>query len=212
SNAVRSFNDPKIFAVGFMDKSVDDGKITLRGRGIGTWKRGFLLHRRGEVDKQNTLWVSGGSSAFRRSIWNQLGGMNEIYNPFYWEDIDLSYRAQKNGYKIIFEPKSVVVHEHDQGSIKKSRKPFAIQTISYRNQIFFVWLNATDSLLLISHILWLPYHIINTLIKGDIAFSLGLFQAFSQLTRIMMLRREQRKGIKIDDMMVVAPFHRDRVE
>lgn len=212
SNALRSFDDPKIFAVGFMDKSIDSGKITLRGRGVGKWKRGFLLHRRGEVNTQNTLWVSGGSSAFRRSIWKELGGMNEMYNPFYWEDIDLSYRALKRGYKIIFEPKSVVVHEHDKGSIKKSRKPFAIQTISYRNQIFFVWLNATDPMLLISHVLWLPYHIINTVVKGDVAFSLGLFQAISQLPRVIKLRRNQHRGIKIEDKAVVAPFQGERVE
>ena len=82
------FKSEKVFAVGCMDKSVEENTIVLRGRGEGTWKRGFLVHKRGEVDKSDTLWVSGGSGAFRKSLWDQLGGLNELYTPFYWEDID----------------------------------------------------------------------------------------------------------------------------
>ena len=91
------FSDQKVFAVGCLDKSIENGKVIERGRGLGEWKRGFLVHRRGEVNKKNTLWVSGGSGAFRKTIWETLGGLNELYNPFYWEDIDLSYRALKSG-------------------------------------------------------------------------------------------------------------------
>lgn len=212
SKAIEHFKDPKLFAVGFMDKSVEDERVILRGRGVGTWKRGFLLHRRGEVDKNNTLWVSGGSSAFRKSIWDKLGGMNEMYNPFYWEDIDLSYRAQKNGYKIIFDPSAVVVHEHEEGSIKKSRKPFAIQTISYRNQLQFVWLNVTDTSILVAHIIWLPFHLLNTLVKGDAAFLLGLFKAMGRFPMIMRRRKENKKKNMLSDSEVVHDFANEKVE
>ena len=117
------FNDEKIFAVGCKDKSIENGKTVLRGRGVGMWKKGFLIHSRGEVDKNTTLWVSGGSGAFKKSIWEKLGGFDELYSPFYWEDIDLSYRAIKSGYKILFEPKSVVIHEHQKGAIKRKYSP-----------------------------------------------------------------------------------------
>ena len=60
------FEDERIFAVGCMDKSVEDGKHILRGRGLGKWERGFLAHRRGNVDREDTLWVSGGSGVFRK--------------------------------------------------------------------------------------------------------------------------------------------------
>src|SRR5258708_16061141 len=65
---ISTFKDPNVFAVGCLDKSFENGKTILRGRGIGQWKRGFLVHSRGEVNKKNTLWVSGGSGAFRKSI------------------------------------------------------------------------------------------------------------------------------------------------
>ena len=74
----------------------------------------MLVHSRGEVNKTNTLWVNGGSGAFRKSIWEDLGGFDELYNPFYWEDIDLSYRAKKAGYKIIYVPTAKVYHKVSQ--------------------------------------------------------------------------------------------------
>src|SRR5258706_3285648 len=110
ASLLKHFHDKRVFAVGCMDESIEEDKKVLRGRGVGKWKRGFLQHSAGKISKEpsSTLWVSGGSGAFRREIWDILGGLNEIYNPFYWEDIDLSYRALKSGYLLIFEPRSVV--------------------------------------------------------------------------------------------------------
>ena len=166
------FKDEKVFAVGCMDKSMENGKTVLRGRGLGKWEKGFLVHRRGEVDKTNTLWVCGGSGAFRKSIWEKLGGLNELYNPFYWEDIDLSYRALKSGYKIVFESQSIVTHEHEKGAIKSKYSEFQIKTIAYRNQFIFVWENATDYSLQFLHFVWLPYHFLKALARRDTAFYL----------------------------------------
>lgn len=173
------FKDPKVFAVGMMDKSIEDGNIVRRGRGVGKWRQGFYVHQRGEIDRTDTAWVSGGSGAFRKSIWKKLGGFDEIYNPFYWEDIDLSYRAKKAGYKILFEPKSAVVHEHGKGIIKSNYSPNYIKKISYRNQFLFVWKNA-NLVQLISHLLWLPYHIIKAIICGDIWFLTGFLWAIKR--------------------------------
>src|SRR3989344_157996 len=177
------FKDEKIFAIGCMDKSVEDDKTILRGRGTGIWKRGFLIHSRGEVDKADTLWVSGGSGAFRKSIWDKLGGFCEIYNHFYWEDIDLSYRAIKSGYKVLFEAKSVVFHEHEKGAIKKKYSQSRIKTIAYRNQFIFVWKNITDLDLQFAHFLWLPYHFIKALLHKDWAFFSGFIQAALRLPK-----------------------------
>lgn len=199
---LKHFENKKIFAVGCMDKSVEDDKIVLRGRGVGQWKRGFLVHSRGEIDKTNTLWVGGGSGAFRKSIWEELGGFDGLYNPFYWEDIDLSYRALKSGYKIVFEPKSVVSHEHEKGAIKSSYSNFKVKTIVYRNQFIFVWKNATDLNLQFFHLLWLPYHFIKAFMKGDIAFFTGFFTAFFRLPKIISSSLEDQKSFILKDSQV----------
>lgn len=197
------FKDEKIFAVGCMDKSIEDGKIILRGRGVGRWKRGFLIHSRGEIGKTNTLWVNGGSGAFRKNIWEKLEGFSELYDPFYWEDIDLSYRAIKSGYKILFEPKSVVVHEHEKGAIVKKFTSLEIRTIAYRNQFIFVWKNATDLDLQFLHMFWLPYHFIKAFIRKDAAFFKGFFNAFILLPKIIKSSFGDQKLFLLKDSQIL---------
>ena len=199
------FEDKKIFAVGCMDKSIEDGKTILRGRGVGQWKSGFLVHSRGELDKTNTLWVNGGSGAFRKSIWERLGGFNELYNPFYWEDIDLSYRALKSGYKILFESKSIVIHEHEKGAIKNKFSSSKIKSIAYRNQFIFVWKNATDINLQFLHLFWLPYYFVKAFLGGDLSFFKGFFMALFLLPKIIISSfKSQKLFIKKDSEITEA--------
>ena len=203
---IAPFADPNVFAVGCMDESHEKGKTVLRGRGVGQWKRGLLMHRAGKLDKTTTLWASGGSSAFRKSIWNKLKGLDSLYNPFYWEDIDLSYRALKSGYKIVFEPKSIVVHEHEKGAIKNKFKNEQIQTIAYRNQFIFVWKNITDTQLLLSHFIWLPYHFITSLKSRDWRFFKGFVLAFFLLGKIREARMKTKKQFILSDKQVLSNF------
>lgn len=185
------FQDEKVFAVGMMDKSIEGEKIVLRGRGIGDWQKGFYVHRRGEVDKTNTDWVAGGSGAFRRSIFLKLGGFAEVFNPFYWEDIDLSYRAVRAGYKILFEPKAKVVHEHEKGAIKKKYGRFIVNLIAFRNQFLFVWRNANFYQWL-SHLFWLPYHLIFSTLRTRGLFLLGFFWALARALKFSTVSKSSK--------------------
>jgi GT2 family glycosyltransferase len=191
---IKHFDNHQVFAVGCLDESLENDKIILRGRGIGSWGRGFLVHARGEIDRTNTLWVNGGSGAFRKDIWKKLGGFDGLYSPFYWEDIDLSYRALKSGYEIVFESKSVVVHEHERGAIKSAYSDFRVRTIAYRNQFIFVWKNATDLNLRFSHFFWLPYHFIKALVRGDVNFFAGFFLAVLRLPQVIVSGYKAQKS------------------
>ncbi len=191
------FSDPQVFAAGCLDKSWENGQETERGRGIGEFKNGFLIHARGDINKTNTLWASGGSSAFDRKKWLELGGFDENFNPFYWEDIDLSYRAQKKGYAVLFEPKAIVHHNHQEGAIKSRYSESQIKTISYRNQFIFVWKNITDNNLLMQHLLSLPKQFIKAIIRKDSAFITGWLMAISKLPKIFYYRTiSNRRKIK----------------
>jgi GT2 family glycosyltransferase len=55
-------------------------------------------------------YISGASILIRQSIWEQIGGFDEIYSPAYCEDSDLAFKVRKAGYKVVFQPASVVVH------------------------------------------------------------------------------------------------------
>jgi len=207
---LRHFEDDSVFAVGCMDKSVEEnGEIVLRGRGVGSWKRGFLQHDKGNLDMNNTLWVSGGSGAFSRNIWNKIGGLTELMNPFYWEDIDISYRAQKFGYKIRFEKESIVRHEHEVGSIKQNTKPYKVRVISYRNQFYFVWLNISDWSLMLSHVFWLPFHIFSAAKRKDLAFLKGFSLAMLNVTFVLRQRVLNLRRFKISDKIILGQFTKE---
>ena len=170
---VKHFSDPSVFAVGCLEKSLEGGKTVLRGRGEAKWEKGFFIHWRGEVDKATTAWVAGGSGAFRKSIWEKLGGMDTMYDPFYWEDIDLSYRGRKAGYRILFEPTSVVVHEHEIGAIKREYSALRVNIIAYRNQFLFIWKNLSGLNMVLAHAVWTPVRLLQAVFRGDIAMLIG---------------------------------------
>jgi GT2 family glycosyltransferase len=181
------FQDRTVFAVGCLDKSVEKKGTILRGRGLGWWEKGMFVHAKGNIKSDTTAWVSGGSGAFRKDIWLKLGGLDSLYAPFYWEDIDLSYRARKAGYAVKFEKESVIFHYHEAGVIKKHFQTQDIRDISYRNQFLFIWKNA-DTETLLSHILFLPYHIIAPVARNDFSMARGLWSAFRILPKILRKR------------------------
>lgn len=58
-------------------------------------------------------YLSGASILVRRTFWEQAGGFDERYQPAYCEDSDLAMTARSLGWRVVYEPRSEVVHfEH----------------------------------------------------------------------------------------------------
>lgn len=80
---------------------------------------------------QKTDWVSGGFMLVRRSIFEQVGGLDErIF--MYIEDMELCFRIKQAGYGVYYFPKAQVKHL-GQGS---SNRSFAIIHI-YQGLVYF---------------------------------------------------------------------------
>ncbi|MGH7902212.1 MAG: glycosyltransferase family 2 protein, partial [Thermodesulfobacteriota bacterium] len=47
----------------------------------------------------------------KREIFSKNLWFDEIFNPYGWEDVDLSLRARKGGYKILYVPKALISHK-----------------------------------------------------------------------------------------------------
>ena len=47
---------------------------------------------------------------FRRSLYDEIGGLDEIYNPIQYEDLDFCYRARSRGFRVVYTPDPVVYH------------------------------------------------------------------------------------------------------
>jgi glycosyltransferase involved in cell wall biosynthesis len=55
-------------------------------------------------------YISGASIMVRRELWQRVGGFDERYVPAYYEDTDLAFEARRLGYRVVYQPRSVVVH------------------------------------------------------------------------------------------------------
>ncbi|MBI3282770.1 glycosyltransferase family 2 protein, partial [Candidatus Curtissbacteria bacterium] len=208
--AAKHFEKDKgdLFAVGLADYSHEDGKIIVRGRGGAKFKKGFLSHFKASSAAGETLWVSGGSSLVARDKFLELGGFDDVYAPFYWEDIDLCYRAQKSGYTCLFEPESRVDHFHEEGAIKKNYSNFFVKIISFRNQFIFIWKNISHTSYLLAHILWLPYHLAKSIVTINIAFLAGFVWAIIKVPALIFNSPRLNLNSQLTDSEVLKKFEK----
>jgi GT2 family glycosyltransferase len=91
-----------------------DGSSIGVGRGLPPGARRYDYVR--EVD-----YVSACSLLVRRSTFEQLGGFDERFFPGYNEDVDLCFGIRRLGQRVLYQPRSVVVHHESQtGSESKT--------------------------------------------------------------------------------------------
>ena len=55
-------------------------------------------------------FISGAAIMLSKTLWDTLGGFDEHFVPSYCEDSDLAFQVRKAGYKVMYQPQSVVVH------------------------------------------------------------------------------------------------------
>jgi glycosyltransferase involved in cell wall biosynthesis len=110
----------------------------------GRWEAGRLRVRHRADDRIGRaypcFYPGGGSSAFDRRKFLELGGFDRLYEPFYLEDADLGYLAWKRGWKVLYEPRSRVWHEH-RGTIGRRFTARQIDDVLRRNFLLFAWKN-----------------------------------------------------------------------
>ncbi len=93
-----------------------DGRLSEAG-GI-LWNDGTgMNYGRGEDPTQfkyeYSREIDFGSAAalmVKDELWRELGGFDERYVPMYYEDADLCMEARRRGWRVLYEPSSVVVH------------------------------------------------------------------------------------------------------
>src|SRR5579859_2096178 len=153
---VPHFSDPSIFAVACLEKEKHNGKVVLGGKKKLWFARGMFMHSRAsEFETGETDWMSGGSSIFDKQKWLVLRGFDTDYAPAYWEDVDLSYRAKKRGWKILFEKEAVVDHNHESTNSDVFGQE-KIAAMSWKNSLVFLEKNGSLQQK-IQHFFWIPY-------------------------------------------------------
>jgi GT2 family glycosyltransferase len=55
-------------------------------------------------------YCSAASLLVRKDLFQEAGGFDERYAPAYYEDVDLCFTIRSLGFKVIYQPKSMVIH------------------------------------------------------------------------------------------------------
>jgi GT2 family glycosyltransferase len=141
-----AFQDDGLFAVTF--RSLDSKDKFREGAKRLVWRFGFprVLHNeKDQMPAENGVLMSsyavGGHAAFRRSKFLDLGGFDPLFDPFYWEDVDLSQRALQRGWKSIYLPDCMVRHA-GPSAIRSRNNEKTIREMTLRNRLLFAWRHA----------------------------------------------------------------------
>jgi GT2 family glycosyltransferase len=155
-NLVDKFEEEDVFGVGCLEYEGSNKKGKKGGKNILWFDRGIFRHERAKDFKAGSAaWVSGGSGMFDRLKWLELAGFDIHYYPAYWEDIDLSMKARKRDWQVLFEPKAFVYHAHETTNAKVFSQK-TLTKISWQNSDYFTVKHANfwQSL---AYYIWRPY-------------------------------------------------------
>jgi len=125
------------------------GLITIRDPGQTDPR--YLRERTDELREVDC--VAGAAFLIKKEVIDKIGLLDEGFSPFWFEETDYCVRARKAGYKIIYNPKTVIVH-HAAYSLKRRDSAFVF-FVREKNLIRFLLLNFP----LLWLILRIPYQV-----------------------------------------------------
>jgi GT2 family glycosyltransferase len=144
----------------------------------------------------NIFAASGGASLYRVSMLEQIGLFDEDFFAYY-EDVDLSFRAQLAGWKVALVPKAIVYHQISATSNKikgfatfqtMKNQPLLLQKNMPRKYMFRVGWRFT-----LAHILFFARACsrgqIGPAIKGDFKGTVLLFTGFKKRSKIQKSKK-----------------------
>lgn len=125
---------------------------------IGGERMGLLRNSPKEVAKVD--WVSGAAMMVKKQVFEKLGGFDEAFF-MYVEDMELCFRAKKQGVLTYFYPNATVVHKE----LGSSNRSFAVVSI-YKGLLYFYK----------KHTSYIEYLLVKLLLlaKASIAIAIGV--------------------------------------
>ena len=200
------FRDERVFAVSCQIFFRDPHKRREEtGLTQGWWQDGTLkVRHRTDPELDDVFpcfYGGGGSCGFDRRKFLELGGFDELLAPFYLEDTDLGYLAWKRGWQVLYQPRSIVYHEH-RGTIGKRFTEAQIQAVLKKNYLLFCWKNIHHWRRLAAHFFFSYGGALLSLLSGDAPGRSNLdgwWRAFRQIPGAVRSRWRARRLALVDD-------------
>lgn len=178
--AIRHFRDPAIAAVCPLvlqgqPEQGDDPRIDSMGDHyflVGFARKNGHGRRLGPSAPtgRDVFGANGCASFFRARVLREVGGLPESFGA-YFEDVDLSWKLRRAGFRVRFEPRSVVFH---LGGASHGRPRGDLLRQQSRNEEWVFWRNTPDPLLLAC----LPGHALMLVGKACLRAREGQFRAW----------------------------------
>jgi GT2 family glycosyltransferase len=208
------FTDEKVFAAHSRVFKLETGEDCGNGQ-LGYFQRGLIrVHLGYRAQKEEpeqrfySIYATGGSAMFDRRKFLELGGFDPLFSPFYWEDVEIGYKAWKRGYTIHFEPRSIVRHRISATTKKLNQR--RVKLIQQRNRLIYHWIHLHDGWMFFSHILWITLiFLLSPLLFKPVQIA-AFFEALKRLPQIRRQRQEERLKAKRSDREVFAIFREMR--
>jgi len=196
---LRRFGDgDDVFAV--CPRVLDMSGVEQGSRTSGFWRHGLIFYAPLPHSPTPTdcFFAVGGQSFFRREMLVEIGSIDPLLWPMYHEDIELSYRAWKRGWRVRYEPEAIAHHVGGHSS-RRVFTPSQLRAFVRQNEYLTVWKNVTSGRLLLEHFLLIPPRLASAAMKRDWPTLVGFGRAARRLSAVWDSRTEARKHMRIDD-------------
>ena len=115
----------------FDGKKIEDAARLLINKGF-KFKANKFYYSDNKNDEIYTAYLSGANALVDRLKIQEIGGFDEIYSPFYFEDFDLGLRAWKMGWICYYEHQSICYHKVS-ATTNTMKKSSLVKIIYHRN-------------------------------------------------------------------------------
>ena len=197
------FDNKDTFAVSGKIFAFDQTTFLYGNRGGYFQKGHFHLYEKPPEDNSQTLFACGGAFMVNRQKYLDLGGFDSMYHPLYYEEIDLSYRALKRGWKIYYEPKSIAYHKV-QATITRQEKQHQISLISARNNYLFVWKNILDRSMTLTFLFYIPLFLLRDIFRLKSRFWVAFYMAIKRLPKALKGRTIEKTDVLYSDQEILS--------
>lgn len=197
------FSDSSLFAVTPNIFVASEGKnqgIVHGLYGKGFLKGGFATLHEQQTPKEN-LYAIGACVVYSLDKFRALGGYSELYSPYLFEDVDLSYRAWKRGWRSIYDPRATV-HHQSSATINKQGKRHK-RHIYFRNRFLFHWANLSDLSMITAHAAYVLMRLCVSFIWGDFNYYAAFYSALKRLDQVKALRDQEKDHTVLGDRQIL---------
>ncbi len=102
--------------------------------------KNFYLQANSSQTDCLTMFLSGTNALIDRKKLLLLNGFDNLFNPFYVEDVELSIRALRMGWKMYYAPQAACMHQISV-TIKQYNKKQKIKFLTLRNKFYLHYIH-----------------------------------------------------------------------